>query len=88
MQVDSAEWNTAAVASGELNPFVLHGFLKALEDSKSAVSSQNNASCMISELAHHKQSPTVPECIAGEGERLVSLPFYREGERQFSRMLP
>ena len=37
LQVDSAQWNAAAIHSGELNPFVLHAFLKALEDSESAV---------------------------------------------------
>ena len=35
-QVDSAEWNAAAIGSGEVNPFVLHGFLQSLESSSSA----------------------------------------------------
>ena len=37
-QVDSAEWNAAAIGSGEVNPFVLHGFLQSLESSSSAAS--------------------------------------------------
>ena len=36
--VNSEDWNAVACSSGEINPFVLHGFLQALEDSKSAVS--------------------------------------------------
>ena len=36
-QVDCEEWNATAVGSGEINPFVLHGFLQSLETSSSAV---------------------------------------------------
>ena len=37
LQVDSEEWNATAIGSGEVNPFVLHGFLQSLETSSSAV---------------------------------------------------
>lgn len=36
-EVSATEWNAVAIGSGEVNPFVLHAFLLALEISKSAV---------------------------------------------------
>ncbi len=37
-QVQASEWDACAKGSGEVNPFLLHAFLLALEDSGSAVS--------------------------------------------------
>ncbi|KAK9828957.1 hypothetical protein WJX72_003039 [[Myrmecia] bisecta] len=39
-QVSQEEWDACATGSGELNPFLLWSFLKALEDSQSAVREQ------------------------------------------------
>ena len=37
MQVSASEWDACARGSGETNPFLLHAFLLALEESRSAV---------------------------------------------------
>ena len=39
MQVQASEWDACAKGSGEVNPFLLHAFLLALEESGSAVGS-------------------------------------------------
>ena len=36
-QVSASEWDACARGSGETNPFLLHAFLSALEESRSAV---------------------------------------------------
>ena len=36
-QVSASEWDACARGSGETNPFLLHAFLLALEESRSAV---------------------------------------------------
>ena len=38
LQVQASEWDACAKGSGEVNPFLLHAFLLALEESGSAVS--------------------------------------------------
>ena len=37
IQVSASEWDACARGSGETNPFLLHAFLLALEESRSAV---------------------------------------------------